>query len=115
MNHEEAVVTAFILPARQERYLEFLKNPKKRAKFLDKLAHFKHLDPRYAFAITPSQSNAAGIYKILVAKGAGEKCWVISESPRLDGREMDLREALKETVGYQMGTFISCIPGKLGF
>jgi hypothetical protein len=28
---------------------------------------------------------------------------------------MDLGAALEETIGYQMGTFISCIPGKLAY
>jgi len=30
-------------------------------------------------------------------------------------KEMDLETALKETVGYQMGTLISCVPGRLGY
>jgi hypothetical protein len=53
--------------------------------------------------------------KLLVGKGAGIKCWVISENADLDGSEIDLEIALKETVGRQMGTFISCIPGKLDY
>jgi hypothetical protein len=28
---------------------------------------------------------------------------------------MDLEAALKETIGYQMGTFISCVLGKLAY
>lgn len=44
MNHEEAVVRAFILPVRQERYLEFVKSPKRRKKFNSQLSHFKHLN-----------------------------------------------------------------------
>jgi hypothetical protein len=55
------------------------------------------------------------LLKLLIAKGAGSKCWVISENPQIDHREMDLGAALKETIGYQMGTFISCIPGKLAY
>jgi hypothetical protein len=115
VNHEQGVVQAFILPARQERYLEFLKSPKNRKKFINTLAHFKHLDLRFAASIAGSQSNPSALAKLLVAKGAGAQCWIISENSVLDGKELDLETALNETVGSQMGTFISCIPGKLAF
>jgi hypothetical protein len=115
MNHEESVVRAFILPNRQGRYLEFLTSQKKRLRLIAQLAHFKHLNPKFAFSIPGSQANASSLVKLLAAKGAGSKCWVISENSELDGREMDLATALKETIGYQVGTFISCIPGKLAY
>jgi len=115
MNHEEATVRAFILPVRQERYLEFLKTPKNRPKFISQLAHFKHLDPRFIAAITGNQTKPSSLLKLLTAKGAGPKCWVISENSELDGQEMELETALKKTVGYEMGTFISCVAGKLAY
>ncbi|MGB7750308.1 MAG: hypothetical protein WCF88_02070 [Candidatus Acidiferrales bacterium] len=115
MDHEEAVIRAFILPTKRERYLEFLTNPKGRAKFVAGLAHFKHLDPRFAFSIPGNHKNPASLRKLLVTKGAGSTCWVISENRDLDGREMDLEAALQEAIGYQMGTFISCVPGKLAY
>jgi hypothetical protein len=115
MNHEEALVKAFIIPVRQERYLEFLKSQKKRAKFIAELAHFKHLNPKFVVDIPSNQQNPLGLLKLLDGKGAGSKCWVISENPELDGREMNLDLALKETIGYQMGTFLSCVPGKLAY
>jgi hypothetical protein len=115
MNHEESIVRAFILPNRQERYLEFLTVPKRRAKFIAQLAHFKHLNPNFAFSIPGGQTNPSSLLKLLTAKGAGPTCWVISENSALDGREMDLEAALKGTIGRQMGTFISCIPGKLAY
>jgi hypothetical protein len=115
MNHEEELVKAFILPARRERYLEFLKTPKNRAKFIEQLAHFKHLNPQFAIGISGNQQNPASLLKLLTAKGAGPNCWVISENSKMDGREMDLETALRETVGYQMGTFLSCVPGRLAY
>jgi hypothetical protein len=115
MNHEEELVRAFILPARQERYLEFLRIPKKRLKFIAQLPHFKHLDPRFVLIIPSNQRNATAILKLLVGKGAGPDCWVISENSDLDGRQMDLELALKETIGRQMGTFLSCVAGRLAY
>src|SRR5258705_11996307 len=115
MNHEEATIKAFLIRVRQVRYLEFLKSPKKRAKFIAQLAHFKHLNPKFLVRIPGNQQNPSSLQKLLTDKGAGTKCWVISENSELDGQEIDLQTALKETIGYQMGTFISCIPGKLAY
>ena len=115
MNHEEELVRAFVLPARRERYLEFVRIPKKRAKFIAQLPHFKHLDPRFVLNIPSNQQTATSILKLLVGKGAGPDCWVISENSDLDGRQMDLESALKETIGRQMGTFLSCVPGRLAY
>lgn len=115
MNHEEALVNAFILPTRRERYLECLAKPKKRARFRAELAHFKALNPKFVVAIPPSQQNPSSVLKLLTEKGAGSKCWVISESREMDGQEMDLETVLKETIGGGMGTLISCVPGKLAY
>jgi hypothetical protein len=115
MNHEAEFVKAFILPSRRSRYLEFLATPKKRTKFIAQLSHFKHLNPKFAFSILGTESNLASLLKLLTSKGAGSKCWVISENSQLDAREMDLEVALKETVGCGMGTIISCVPGKLAY
>jgi len=42
--------------------LEFLKSPKKRAKFIAQLAHFKHLDPQCI--VTISISFGIGLYRM---------------------------------------------------
>ena len=115
MNHEEALVRAFILPTRRERYSEFLKTPKNRKKFRAELAHFNALDPRYVVNILPRDQTPASILKILAAKGAGSKCWVISDDSDLDWRELDLGETLEEIIGRSFGTFLSCVPGKLAY
>jgi hypothetical protein len=46
--------------------------------------------------------------------GAPETCYAVSENSELDGKQLFLAaKALKEVVGYGMGTFLSCIPGGL--
>jgi hypothetical protein len=115
MNHEEATVRAFILPTKRERYLGFLSNKKGRAKLRFELAHFKSLNPMYIVPILTEHQNRSSITKILAAKGAGSKCWVISEDPQFDGQEMELEAALRETIGRGTGMIISCIPGKLAY
>jgi hypothetical protein len=115
MNHEEATVRAFVIPNRQERYLTFLSNPKRRAKFIAELAHFKALNFTYAKIIPAVQQNATSVAKLLTSKGAGRMCWVISEDSILDARQMDLETALQATIGRGMGTIISCVPGRLAY
>ena len=115
MNHEEAVVRAFILPQRRDRYLGFLSNQKGRKKFTSELAHFEALDPRCFVSIPPHQANPSSVAKLLTSMGAGLKCWVISENSELDTQEMALEAALNQTIGRGMGTIISCVPGKLAY
>ena len=115
MNHEEELIRSFFMPTKRQRYLDFVAKPKTRQKFLRELAHFKSLDPRYLLTIPPNRQHAKEIALILTQKGAPHSCWVTSEDTRLDGKEMPLSEALREVVGRQMGTFLSCIPGRLAY
>jgi hypothetical protein len=113
--HERGLIRAFILPERQERYLELLAKPKRRKDIPSAFAHFKHLDLRFAVAIPPSQQHAKDITQILKSRQAPNACFALSEDTNLDGREVPLAEALESIVGYGMGTFLSCIPGQLGY
>jgi hypothetical protein len=115
LNHEEALIKAFIPTHRQERFLEIIAKPKKRAKFLTQLYHFDDLNPKFMIAIPPRQQKPSSLVKLLKAKGAGSMCYVISTNSLLDGKEVELEVALKETVGSQEGTLISCLPGRLGY
>jgi len=115
VNHEEELIKAFFMPTKRERYLEMIANPKKRKKFLLELAHFKTLDPRYCFAVPKVEHTAEQMEAFLTRKGAPAFCWVTSEDSDLDGKEIPLLEALKKVIGYQMGTFLSCVPGKLAY
>jgi hypothetical protein len=115
MSHDEATIKAFILPQRRQRYLGFLSTQKNRVKFTSQLAHFRALDPRWLVDIPPSHQNPSSIARLLASKGAGSRCWRISENSEFDAQEMELEVALNETVGYGWGTIISCIPGKLAY
>ena len=113
--HERELVRAFFLPQRQERYLEMLLKPRKRARLTELLSHFKHLDYRYAVTIRPNQQHPAEILTLLKAMHAPDLCWAISEDSELDGKEHLLSEALKSVVGYGVGTFLSSLPGRLAY
>lgn len=115
MNHEEELIKAFFQPTKRERYLEMVTKPKKRRKFLLELAHFKALDPRFCFAVPKGVHGPEEIAAFLSQKGAPRSCRVTSEAKELDSKEMLLVYALKRVVGYQMGTFLSCLPGTLAY
>jgi hypothetical protein len=103
MNHEQELIKAFFA------------KPKNRKKFLLELSHFKALDPRYCFTLPKVEHTAEQIAALLTRKGAPPSYAVISENFRLDGKEMSILQALRELVGYQMGTFLSCVPGQLAY
>jgi hypothetical protein len=113
--HERQLIRAFILPERQDRYMELLARPKRRRDITDALAHFKHLDMRYAVQIPGPQRRAEGILDLLKSKGAPETCYALSEDSELDGNQISLTDALASIVGRGIGTFLSCIPGKLAY
>jgi hypothetical protein len=108
--HEQKLVRSFFLPHRQERYLALFAKPRRRNDVLCELAHFKYLDLRWAVPTPPRYHNPSDILRILKGKGAPGTCWAISEDSDLDGKELDLSDAIGETLGRSMGTFLSCIP-----
>jgi hypothetical protein len=115
MNVEEALIRAFIVPERRSRYIALLATSKKRTKLLGTFYHLHDLDPRYVHRIDSGLQNANWIYDTLRKRGAPERCYVMSASSELDGQETELRPALEEIVGYYDGTFVSCLPGRLGY
>jgi hypothetical protein len=112
---EVETVTAFVNAGKRDRYAAFLSNEKRRKDFVRDLAHFDDFDPRFIVRIAPTDQSPAGVEALLLKKGAGNSCHVISEWSSIDGREMNLLEALKETIGRDMGTILCCKSGKLAY
>ncbi len=112
--HEESLVRAFVIPHKRERLLKLLATPKGCKKLLHQLHHFYDLGPRFAHRLAPSEQTVEDIHRLLKAKGAPDTCYVMGGED-LDGRTLGLRDALHEVVGRNIGTFLSCIPGKLAY
>ena len=108
---EDALVDAFIVPAKRERYKALLANRRRRATFLDGLNHCRDLDLRYATEI----SSSTDVVALLRSRGAPESCHVISDVKALDGKEMALQDAIAETEARMLGTLIGCLPGRLAY
>jgi hypothetical protein len=113
--HEKAFVEAFIAPARRERFMVALANPRKREVFNRELHHPKtsFLIGKYVEQIVPSQHFARFLAPRLRGRGAPDDCWVFGNY--IDGKEMKLEEALGELIGMRSGTIVSCLPGELAF
>lgn len=114
--HEVSFVKAFILKGRQERAIFLLSHPRRRRDFTSELNHLKWLDPRFARLIPPTQAHSSDEWvSLLRKKGAKDTVWVISSDETIDGREMEIQEAMKGIWGGDCGTILSCIPGRLCF
>jgi hypothetical protein len=111
MDHEAELIKAFFVPSKRERYLEMISTVKTRRKFVRELAHFRDLDARYAKQI---HVNPIRLAALLTQMHIPDVCWVVSESPDIDGKFMPVSDALSE-LGRDMGTFLSFVPGKLAY
>ncbi len=69
---EEALVDAFIVPAKRERYKSLLANRQRRAKFLDVLNHCNDLNPRYAAEIQSQADVVALLRSRALSANVGE-------------------------------------------
>ena len=113
-NEHEIGLARFVLPAKRARYVQLLSSPKRRIDVIRELAHFGPMDGRYVFEV-PTNWKAADMVKALLERGAPKECHVMSESPELDQRVGQLETVIREAFGSSYGTFVSCIPGELGF
>ena len=109
--HEEAIVRTFIISEKRNRYLTLLGKKKTRSRVLDGLNHCYDLDSRYSTFLPPSTD----VLGALRARGAPEGCYLLSDAPELDGREMSLSEAIESIELEGWGTLVGCIPGRLAF
>ena len=113
--HEIEFVNAFVPKIRRERILAMLTVPKLRHKFRFELHHPKSslLIPEYIRSIAPSQQTPTLILQALKKAGAPDRCWAIGN--QFDATFVNLDDALHDVVGAQMGTILSCIPGRLAY
>jgi hypothetical protein len=115
LEHSSAIIRAFIVPERSERYLGLLASPRGREKFRRSLAHLRDLDPRFSRLVPSGEQTPEAVLTLLRAKGAPLECVLLAEDGTLDGRRMPLEEALTAIIGRGMGAFVSCSAGRLAY
>jgi hypothetical protein len=106
---------SFVVPKKRHRYTELLSTTRGLEKVRLSLDHFKDLDTRFCHRVPSAQQHAAEILRALKGLGAPDTCYVMSSNGELDGREMNLSDALGAIVGRGMGSVVSCVPGVLGY
>ena len=67
---ETEFVEAFIIPEKRERYVAFLRSPKRRAKFLRELHHFGDFDPVCVVPLVGASDSTDGLLSELRRRGA---------------------------------------------
>ena len=114
-DHERGFLTFLAEPTKRrlETLLEL--GEKRRRDVRELLDHSVNLAPRLAQQIIGSEAFTGPVEAMLRKRGAPSDCYILSANSALDGREMRLGEALEAIIGMGSGTFVSCIPGRLGF
>ena len=102
---ESKIIQRFIVKGKQDRYLQFVNSPRNRKKLIANLAHFRDLEENAFELVTGIAEDV--VRKALAQQGiSASTCYVISENSRIDTRTLCLSEAMRETVGHQMGTML---------
>jgi hypothetical protein len=115
VQHESALIAAFVTRSKRNRYREFLSDPKLRRKFTGRLAHFADFDAKYRLPIPSNKLFVSNIAAELQKRHSPQTVFAISEDPTLDQMEIPLLDALDRVVGRGMGTVLSRLPGRLAF
>lgn len=102
---EIKVIQRFIIKNKQDRYLQFVKSFKNRKKLIAHLAHFRDLQEDAFELVSGIEEDVVRL--ALARQGiSASMCYVISENSRIDTRTLGFGEAMRETVGHQMGTML---------
>ncbi len=112
---EKALFETFIVANKKGRYVELVGTKRGREKIRLGLDHFVDLDPRFCQRMKPGEQFLPDILQALKRLGAPPVCYLMSSCDELDGREIDLAEALRSVIGRGIGTFVSCMPGRLAY
>jgi hypothetical protein len=112
--HERGLA-AFLEPGQARRVEALFGTTDGRVKIIGMLAHDLRFAQHVATQVEPDEQNAVTIAALLKRFGAGINCYAMSEDKDLDGMAMPLADALARVIGAGYGTFLSCVPGKLGY
>jgi hypothetical protein len=109
------IIQTFVVPAKRERYLGFVRSPRRRPKFLNELYHFSGFDSACVVPLDWRSDSAEGLLEELRRRGAGKECRIVSVRDELDGATMPLEKAITEIFAFAEGTIVSCIRSRLAY
>jgi hypothetical protein len=102
---EQQLVDKFVIKAKRERYLRFLKGPKHRKKILQRLNHAFDYDPKCAIAISSADRNKQGLLMLLRDRYVKDTRYLIADGNHFDGRELRLEVGIDELIGNHWGRY----------
>lgn len=111
----ELGLAAFVIGAKRERVLGFLSKDRTRRKLIDALPHFSDWDPACVFPVPSGSQTAEGVLRELTRRGARGTVHIVSTTRHLDGRDVEVADAIRAVVGSSSGTVVSCIAGKVAY
>ena len=102
------VIKNFVVKHRRDRYLAMTEKPNKSGGYgFGELAHFtKNLDPRFCKKIPSGSQHDDYVLGEIKKLTQTTECYIMHESSELDGKWMDLKEALAKILGRNLGAFI---------
>lgn len=112
---EEAIVGAFVVSQKRERYIGLLRSPKRRREFLRQLYHFHDFKPSCLVRLEGGKTSPDAVLAELRRRGAGPECYVISADPELDATIDQLASVIPRVYGNIDATIVSCVPGRLAY
>lgn len=101
---ETKVIQRFVVKAKRDRYLGFIKNDKTREKFINELHHMNFLQKDLFETVEGNEYEF--IKQRLNVLANIKDCYVISENQRIDKKRLDIETALTETIGADQGTLL---------
>ena len=108
---ERLFIRAYIVSAKQERYINFLKGPKHRQKILERLNHSLDYDAQHAKTLDAKYNTPIALVEYLLGRGVDHTtCCLMADGNASDGVSMRLDRAVPELLDNHWGALIICPP-----
>ncbi|MFI5140838.1 MAG: hypothetical protein ACHQII_00655, partial [Bacteroidia bacterium] len=101
---ETKVIERFVIKAKRDRYLTFIKSEKNRSKFIKDFSHMNFLQDELFDKVEGNEYEF--IKDRLKVLGKIKDCYVISENSLIDKKRLDIDTALTQTIGADQGTLL---------
>jgi hypothetical protein len=110
---EQRFVEEYIVKAKRERYLTFLKGHKHRKKILERLNHSLDYNESKACRLDSSFKAVEPLIALLRSHHVADTCYLVADGNRADGTEIRLELAIPELLQNHWGALIICPPQRL--
>ena len=115
LQREEALINTFVVARKRERYLGFLRSPRRRQDFLRTLYHFSDFDPACIVPLADGKDSADALVSELRRRGAAGECYVISADRDFDGLIGLLESVIVQVHAAIEGSIVCCLPRRLAY